>query len=624
MLPNFTPSTGLPRRSPSSEGNQNWFLGIGDFLRHFQQTFVLVWTASPRDTALLAGLSMLGGLVPPSLAWNKKMMIDRVVFFATLKQDPWEALISMLPLLFMILLIVLANSAIVQGQTLAEKSLRSKLGFHINSLIMRKAMSLDLSYFEESEYYDQLQNARQDSDQRSLDIVVQTFRLIQLSVNFVAFALLLIRFDPLLILILLAATLPSFGMQSRYGQIAFRLLSGQAPERREMKYLEELLSVDRYAKEVKLFNFGPQLLARYTTRFWQLFKEDIALAKKRSLTSLGWASVGLIGYFSAISWIIYRAIARTISFGDAVLYLEVFEQSHYLGQSFLLSLLRLYESSLFTRNVFTFLALEPVNEKRLHTKPIPASLSKGIEFREVSFRYKDRNEWALRNINLTLHPGEKIALVGLNGAGKTTFVKLITGLYAPTEGKILLDGIDMTEVDLTDWRKRIGVIFQDFVHYQFTAAENIGIAQIESLKDRERIIDSAQKGGAHDVISKLPDGYDTLLGTWFKNGHELSIGQWQKVALSRIFMRDADVLIMDEPTASLDAEQEYLIFQHFRRLTEGRLSILISHRFSSVRMMDRIIVLDGGAIIEMGGHEELLLQNGLYSKLFNTQAQGYR
>ena len=624
MLPNSTPSTGLPPRSPHSEGGQNWFSGVGDFFRHFQQTFALIWAASPRDTAALAGLAMLGGLVPPSLAWNKKMMIDQVVFFATLKQDPWEALMSMLPLLFMILLIVLTNSAIVQGQSLVEKSLRSKLGLHINSMIMRKAMSLDLNYFEDSEYYDKLQNARQDSDQRSLDIVVQTFRLIQLSVNFIAFALLLIRFNPLLILILLGATLPSFGMQSRYGQIAFRLLSGQAPERREMKYLEELLSVDRYAKEVKLFNFGPTLLARYTSRFWQLFKEDIALAKRRSLTSLGWASVGLIGYFSAISWIIYRAIARTISFGDAVLYLEVFEQSHYLGQTFLLSLLRLYESSLFTRNVFTFLALEPVNERRLHAKPIPASLSKGIEFRDVSFRYKGRNEWVLRNINLTLNPGEKIALVGLNGAGKTTFVKLITGLYAPTEGRILLDGVEMNEVDLTEWRKRIGVIFQDFVHYQFTAAENIGIAQIELLKDRERIIDSAKKGGAHDIISKLPKGYDTLLGTWFKNGSELSIGQWQKVALSRIFMRDADVLIMDEPTASLDAEQEYLIFQHFRRLTEGRLSILISHRFSSVRMMDRIIVLDRGSIVEMGGHDELLLHNGVYSKLFNTQAQGYR
>jgi ATP-binding cassette, subfamily B, bacterial len=530
----------------------------------------------------------------------------------------------MLPLLFMILLIVLVNSMIVQGQALAEKSLRSKLGHHINSLIMRKAMSLDLSYFEDAEYYNRLQNARQDSEQRSLDIVVQTFRLFQLVVNFIAFALLLFRFSPLLVLILLFATLPSFGMQSRFGQLTFRLLSGQAPERREMKYLEELLSVDRYAKEVKLFNFGPQLLVRYTTRFWQLFNEDIALAKRRSMVSVGWASVGLIGYFAAISWIIYRAIARTITFGDAVLYLEVFEQSHYLGQTFLLTLLRLYESTLFTRNVFEFLSLQPVNEKPRHAQPLPVPLSMGIEFRDVSFRYKDEGDWALRNINLTLKPGEKIAVVGLNGAGKTTFVKLLTGLYAPTKGRILLDGIDMTEVDLTEWRKRIGVIFQDFVHYQFTAAENIGIGQIEAMEDRERIIDSARKGGAHDTISNLPNGYDTLLGTWFKNGRELSIGQWQKVALSRIFMRDAEILLMDEPTASLDAEQEYLIFQHFRRLTEGRLSILISHRFSSVRMMDRIIVLDGGSIVEIGSHDELLLHNGIYSKLFSTQAQGYR
>jgi ATP-binding cassette subfamily B protein len=624
MLPNSAPSTGLPRQSHPSEGSQNQFHGVGEFFRHFQQIFALIWAASPMATAVLAGLAILGGLVPPSLAWNKKIMIDQVIFFATSGQDPWKALISMLPLLFTILLIVLVNSAIVQGQSLAEKSLRSKLGHHINSLIMHKAMSLDLSYFEDAEYYNRLQNARQDSEQRSLDIVVQTFRLFQLTVNFIAFALLLISFSPLLVLILLGATLPSFGMQSRYGQLTFRLLNGQAPERREMKYLEELLSVDRYAKEVKLFNFGPNLLARYTSRFWKVFKEDIALAKRRSIASIGWASVGLIGYFSAISWIIYRAIARTISFGDAVLYLEVFEQSHYLGQSFMITLLRLHESSLFTRNVFAFLSLEPVNEKPRLARPLPVTFSKGVEFKNVSFRYKEGHEWALRNINLTLSLGEKIAVVGLNGAGKTTFVKLLTGLYAPTEGSILLDGIDMKEVDLTEWRKRIGVIFQDFVHYQFTAAENIGIGEIEAIEDRERIIDSAKKGGAHDTINKLPEGYDTILGTWFKNGRELSIGQWQKVALSRIFMRDADILIMDEPTASLDAEQEYLIFQHFRRLTEGRLSILISHRFSSVRMMDRIIVLDGGSIVEMGGHEELLLHNEIYSKLFNTQAQGYR
>lgn len=624
MLPSSTPSTGLPRQSPPSEGGQKQFQGTGEFLKHFHQIFNLVWAASPMDTAVLAGLAILGGLVPPSLAWNKKMMIDGVVHFATAQQDPRTALISMLPLLFMILLIVLVNSAIVQAQSLAEKSLRSKLGHHINSLIMRKAMSLDLSYFEEAEYYNKLQNARQDSDQRTLDIVVQTFRLFQLTVNFIAFALLLIRFSPLLILILLGATLPSFGMQSRYGQLTFRLLNGQAPERREMKYIEELLSVDRYAKEVKLFNFGPNLLARYTSRFWKLFKEDIALARQRSISSLGWASLGLVGYFSAISWIIYRAIARTITFGDAVLYLEVFEQSHYLGQTFLLTLLRLYESTLFTRNVFEFLSLQPVNEKPRPARPLSASLSKGIEFRDVSFRYKEQNEWALRHINLTLNPGEKIAVVGLNGAGKTTFVKLLTGLYSPTEGQILLDGVDLTEVDLTEWRKRIGVIFQDFVHYQFTAAENIGIGQIEAIEDRERIIDSAKKGGIHDTINKLPDGYDTILGTWFKHGRELSIGQWQKVALSRIFMRDADVLIMDEPTASLDAEQEYLIFQHFRSLTEGRLSILISHRFSSVRMMDRIIVLDDGSIVEMGSHDDLLLQRGIYEKLFNTQAQGYK
>jgi ATP-binding cassette subfamily B protein len=340
--------------------------------------------------------------------------------------------------------------------------------------------------------------------------------------------------------------------------------------------------------------------------------------------SIGWAIIGLLGYFSAISWIIYRAIARTISYGDAVLYLEVFEQSHYLGQSLLLTLLRLHENSLFTSNVFAFLALEPMIEKPRSAVAVAPRLVRGVEFRDVSFRYAGQQEWALRHINLTLQPGEKLALVGLNGAGKTTLVKLLAGLYAPTEGQIFLDGVNLNEVDLTEWRKRIGVIFQDFIHYQFTASDNIGIGQIEALEDRPRIIAAAHKGGAHDVLSKLPRGYDTILGKWFKDGQELSIGQWQKVALSRAFMRDAEVLIMDEPTASLDAEQEYLIFQRFRQLTEGRLAILISHRFSSVRMMDRIIVLQDGSIVEMGDHDQLVAQQGMYAQLFNTQAQGYQ
>lgn len=623
MLQN-TPSTGLPRRSPPSEKRQDQRPNLNEAYEHLRRVFVLVWAASPSGTLILAALALIGGLVPPTLAWSKKLMIDQVVVVATSQQDPVSALLGMLPLLLIILLVLFINTITVQGQALAEKSLRSKLGLHINSLIMNKAITLDLSYFEDAEYYDKLQNARQEADQRTLDIVVQTFRLMQIVVNFISFAVLLIRFNPLLVMILLGATLPSFGMQHQYGQLTFRLLSGQAPERRQMKYLEELLTVDRYAKEVKLFGFGPALLTRYTQRFWELFQADMALAKRRSVISIGWAVIGLLGYFSAITWIIYRAIERTISYGDAVLYLEVFEQSHYLGQSFLMTLLRVYENSLFTSNVFAFLALEPILEKPRNARSLSPRLLQGLEIRDVSFRYAGQHEWALRHINLTLQPGEKLALVGLNGAGKTTLVKLLAGLYTPTEGQILLDGIDLSQIDLTEWRKRIGVIFQDFVHYQFTAADNIGIGQIESLEDRRRIIDAAHKGGAHDVLSKLPEGYDTMLGKWFKHGQELSIGQWQKVALSRAFMRDSEVLIMDEPTASLDAEQEYLIFQRFRQLTEGKLAILISHRFSSVRMMDRIIVLNGGSIIEMGSHDDLVTQQGTYAHLFSTQAQGYR
>ena len=598
-------------------------IDLGQAFHQFERIFRLVWVASPKGTLVLAALTVIGGIVPPLLAWSKKLMIDQVVDAAGTGQNAWTGLRGMLPLMAMILAALLINSMTVQGQALGEKNLRSRLSLHINSLIMRKALTLDLGYFEDSEYYDKLQNAREEADQRALDIVVQSFKLIQTIIVFAAFCLLLIRFSPPLIVILIGATLPSFGMQNRYGQLTFRLLSSQAPERRQMKYLEELLTVDRYAKEVKLFGLGLPLLSRYTTRFWELFRADMALARRRSVVSIGWAALGLIGYFAAICLIVYHAIDGTITFGDAVLYLEVFEQSHYLGQALLLTLLRLYENSLFTSNVFAFLALAPVVEHS-QIRSVPARLQHGLELRGVSFRYPGRDEWALRNISMTLYPGKKLALVGLNGAGKTTLVKLLAGLYAPTEGEILLDGVDLKQVDLEAWRKRIGVIFQDFVHYHFIAAENIGIGQIESMYQREQIVEAARKGGAHDVLANLPDGYDTMLGKWFENGHELSIGQWQKVALSRAFMRDAEILIMDEPTASLDAEQEYQIFQRLRELTEGKLTILISHRFSSVRMMDRIVVLEGGVITEMGSHTELMAQNGTYAHLFNTQAQGYR
>ncbi len=591
---------------------------------HLLQVFQLVWQASAVGTLGLAGLAAVGGVVPPAIAWVKKLMIDEIVGLVTDQVEPWNGVLSLAPYLFMIILFLAISNIIRQARLLAEKNLRSRMRLHIHCLIIEKALTLDLSHFENADYYDKLQNARAEADFRVSDIVVQTFKLIQSIITFISFAALLIRFNPLLILILIGATLPSFGMQQRYGQLTFRLLTGQAPERREMKYYERLLTVDRNAKEVKLFGLGQTLLQRYIEWFWKLFREDMHLARRRSVVSVMWGMLGLVGYFVAIAWIIFRAIAQTITFGDAVLNLEAFERSHYLGQTILNTLLKLYENNLFVTNVFEFLKLESQLPVPADPLDFPVSIKHAIEFDNLSFKYPSQEDWTLRNINLKLYPGEKLALVGLNGAGKTTLVKILAGLYPPTEGRVLVDGVDLHQFDLHQWHKKIGVIFQDFVHYQFAAAENISFGQIEFADDQERIVNAAKKGGAHEVLENLPNGYATRLGKWFEDGFQLSIGQWQKVALSRAFMRDADLLILDEPTASLDAQHEFQIFEQFHELTDGKMAVLISHRFSTVRMADRIVVIEKGKITELGNHNELMANESTYAQLFNLQAQGYR
>jgi ATP-binding cassette subfamily B protein len=331
-----------------------------------------------------------------------------------------------------------------------------------------------------------------------------------------------------------------------------------------------------------------------------------------------------LSYYLSYAWIILRTIAGAITLGDMTKYLTVFRQSQGTFQALFFGLSELYENSLFMSNLYSFLDLEPQMPPSANLRPMPTTIRQGIEFRDVSFRYPGRKEWALHRVNLTLQPGEKLALVGGNGAGKTTLIKLLTRLYDPTEGQILLDGVDLRDYDLAEWRAKIGVIFQDFVRYHLSASENVGLGQIDKLADRERILEASRKGGADPVLTALPDGYDTVLGKWFKDGHDLSGGEWQKVALSRAFMRDAEVLVLDEPTSALDAEQEYQIFQRFRALTSGKIAVLISHRFSTVRMADRIAVIENGGISELGSHQELMAQNGTYAHLFNIQAQGYR
>jgi ATP-binding cassette subfamily B protein len=435
---------------------------------------------------------------------------------------------------------------------------------------------------------------------------------------------LLLRFSPWLVIILLVTSIPAFIAETRFAEEGFRLLTYRAPETRQINYLARLLTEDNSAKEIKLFNLGDTLLTRYMTLFEKFFQEDKSLALRRAIAGFGLGLIATLGFYGSYAWIVWQTVHGRISLGDMTLYLTIFRQGQTTFQSILSGIGSIYENNLFMANLFDFLGLKAQMKIASHTRRLPVSLRQGIEFRGVGFRYPESEEWALRDVDLSIAPGEKIALVGPNGAGKTTLIKLLSRLYDPTEGRIFIDGIDIRELDPLDLRQRIGVIFQDFVRYHLAASENVGFGQIEALDREEQIIESARKSGAHSIIENLPNGYQTMLGRWFHGGHELSIGQWQKIALARAFMRDAEILVLDEPTASLDAETEYEIFRRFQELTVGKMAILISHRFSTVRMADRIIVIQEGRIVEIGSHEELLSQRGIYGHLFGLQAEGYR
>lgn len=569
-------------------------------------------------------VTLLSAGLPAAQAWAGKLIVDTVVQSLADGTGPHRGLLAVMPFLLLEFGLLTLSSALNQGRTLLEHILHSRVAHAINATIMRQAQALDLSYFENAEFYDRLQNARREADRRALSIVNMGFLTIQNIVTLASFATILLAFNPLIALILFGATMPLFIAQTKYSNLYFRLLTWRAPEFRRMVYLEYLLTVDTTAKEIKLFGLGDPMLKRYQDLFWEFYLEDERLAKRRSLISTGWGLLGTFSYYGAYAWIVWVTVAGRITLGDMILYITLFRQSQAIFQGLFYNLGQLYESGLFMTNLFEFLDLKPQVEASPHQRHVPRPLTQGIEFRNVSFRYPGQDSWVLQGINLRIRPGEKLALVGTNGAGKTTLIKLLTRLYDPTEGAILLDGVDLRDYDLEDVRACIGVIFQDFVHYQATARENIGFGQIDALDNEPRIVAASERGGADEVIAPLPQHYDTMLGRWFSEGHELSGGQWQKIALSRAFMRDSEILVLDEPTASLDAEREYEIFQRFHELTEGKTALLISHRFSTVRMADHIAVLKHGQLAEFGSHQDLLALGGDYARLFTLQAEGYR
>jgi ATP-binding cassette subfamily B protein len=492
-------------------------------------------------------------------------------------------------------------------------------------MILEKALTLDLRHFEDPEFYDQLTRARREASSRPISVVSETFQLLQNTLTLAGYAALLVRFSGLAVLGLVLAAIPATISEMRFSHAAFRLRNWRSPEARKLNYLEYVLANDDHAKEVKLFGLGPSLLGRYKTMGEEFYREDQKLAVKRAGYGFLLSLIATSAYYGCYVVVAVAAASGGMSLGDMTLYIMAFRQGQQAFQSILTAIGGMYEDNLYMSNLFKYLAIATADRPPpSEPAPVAASETSGIRFEGVGYRYPGQDEWALSDVNLTIPKGQSIALVGPNGAGKTTLIKLLTRLYEPTTGSIFLDGRNLRDWSKEELHARIGVIFQDFNQYQFSARENIGVGSIDYATDDSRVRRAVAQAGAEPVIDDLPKGLDTPLGRWFHEGVELSGGQWQKLALARAFMREsADILVLDEPTASLDAEAEHAVFERFRKLARGRTTLLISHRFSTVRMADRILVFDKGRIIEEGTHADLVAKGARYARLFSLQASGY-
>jgi len=589
-------------------------------LRNLPRFFILVWQTNHWYTILNALLRLLRSAVPVAILYVGKLIIDEVVHLSKTTDASHAFLWKLVAAEFALAII---SDALSRAIALIDSLLGDLFSNYTSVRIMEHAATLDLDQFEDSAFYDKLERARQQTVGRTI-LLSQVLTQVQDLITMAFLAAGLMAFNPWLILLLLVAIVPAFLGESYFNDRSYALTRGQTPERRELDYMRYLGASDETAKEVKLFNLSGFLIDRFKTLSNKFYAANKRLSTKRAAWGVGFALLGSAGYYAAYVVMITKTVQGALTIGTLAFLAGSFRQLRSLLEGILSRFTSVSQGAIYLRDFFEFFEITPKIKVNAHPIPFPNPIKEGFVFENVGFHYHNSVNWANRHLSFTLKAGEKLALVGENGAGKTTLVKLLARLYDPTEGRILLDGIDLREYDIMDLRRNTGIIFQDYLRYQMSFAQNIAVGNIDELNNRALIEQSAEKSLASLLAKRLPDQYDQALGRRFNNGVELSGGEWQKVALARAYMKEAQLLILDEPTSALDARAEYEVFQRFAELTTGKSAVLISHRFSTVRMADRILVLDKGQLIEIGSHEKLLQQNGRYAELFQLQAKGYR